>query len=113
MDKKKVIKLVPKKETSRMKKKIDVKSHDIKGNEKHQTINRQLSGEVVSNKMTKTIVVEIERMKKHPLYQKRMKILSRFKVHSREKIEVGKRVLIRATRPISKDKHWEFVKVIE
>lgn len=71
-------------------------------------------GKVVSNKMDKTIVVAIEGSKKHPLYKKIIKHTVKFKAHD-EKNEcgVGDRVMIMETRPISRDKRWRLVKIVE
>ena len=67
-------------------------------------------GKVVSNKMDKTIVVAIEENKKHPLYGK---IVKR-KAHDEENVcGIGDRVRIMETRPLSKDKRWRLVEIIE
>ncbi len=71
-------------------------------------------GKVVSDKMDKTIVVAIEDSVKHPLYNKIIKRTIRLKAHD-EKNEagVGDRVRIMETRPLSKDKRWRLVEIIE
>ena len=71
-------------------------------------------GKVVSDKMDKTIVVAVETNVKHPLYKKIMKRTTKFKAHD-EKNEcgIGDKVKIMETRPISKDKRWRLVDVIE
>ena len=71
-------------------------------------------GKVVSDKMDKTVVVAIEDSVKHPLYNKIIKRTIRLKVHD-EKNEcgVGDRVRIMETRPLSKDKRWRLVEIIE
>ena len=71
-------------------------------------------GKVVSNKMDKTIVVAVKDSVQHPLYKKIMKRTVKFKAHD-EKNEcgVGDRVEIMETRPISKDKRWRVVEIIE
>lgn len=71
-------------------------------------------GKVVSDKMDKTIVVAIENSVKHPLYNKIVKRTIKFKAHD-EKNEagVGDRVKIMETRPLSKDKRWRLVEIIE
>lgn len=72
------------------------------------------SGYVVSDKMSKTIVVELEDRKQHALYGKIMRKNSRVKVHDEnETAGVGDRVRIEETRPLSKDKHFRLVDVIE
>ena len=71
-------------------------------------------GKVVSDKMDKTVVVSIQDNVKHPLYQKIIKRTVKFKAHD-EKNEcgIGDRVMIMETRPISKDKNWRVVQIIE
>jgi len=77
-------------------------------------IRKSRTGKVVSDKMDKTIVVEIVRKTKHPLYGKTITRSKRFKVHDEEnKAKVGDKVLIIETRPISKDKRWRLVEVVE
>ncbi len=68
---------------------------------------RTLVGTVVSDKMQKTVVVEVRRLKLHPKYKKYIKATSRYKVHDPENTyHPGDKVVIGATRPISKDKRW-------
>lgn len=68
---------------------------------------RKLRGKVVSNQMQKTVVVEVRRLKFYPKYKKSAWISKRFKAHSNKKsYQVGDRVMIEATRPLSKDKKW-------
>lgn len=71
-------------------------------------------GVVVSDKMDKTIVVAVRDNVKHPLYKKIIKRTVKFKAHD-EKNEcgIGDRVEIMETRPLSKDKHWRLVRVVE
>ena len=71
-------------------------------------------GKVVSDKMDKTIVVAIEDSVKHPLYNKIVKRTVRLKAHD-EKNEagIGDRVKVMETRPLSKDKRWRLVEIIE
>ena len=72
------------------------------------------SGYVVSTKMNKTIVVELEDRTQHALYGKIMRRNSRVKVHDEnETAGVGDRVRIEETRPLSKDKHFRLTEVIE
>ncbi len=71
-------------------------------------------GRVVSNKMQKTIVVAIEDNVKHPLYKKVIKRTVKFKAHDEENIcGIGDKVEIMETRPLSKDKNWRLVRIIE
>ncbi|OGN08343.1 MAG: 30S ribosomal protein S17 [Candidatus Yanofskybacteria bacterium RIFCSPHIGHO2_01_FULL_45_42] len=68
---------------------------------------RILDGVVVSDKMTKTVVVEILHLKQHPKYKKYFKVTRRYKTHDPEsRYHVGDKVIIQETRPISKDKRW-------
>jgi small subunit ribosomal protein S17 len=71
-------------------------------------------GTVVSNKMDKTIVVAIETRVKHALYGKTIKRTTKLKAHDEENTcQIGDRVRVMETRPLSKEKHWRLVEVIE
>ena len=71
-------------------------------------------GKVVSDKMDKTVVVAIEDNVKHPLYKKIIKNTIRLKAHDENNTcGVGDRVLVMETRPLSKDKRWRVVQIIE
>jgi len=71
-------------------------------------------GVVVSDKMDKTIVVEIRTRVKHPLYGKIMNRTERFKAHDEENsCGIGDTVRIMETRPLSKDKRWRLVEIVE
>lgn len=71
-------------------------------------------GKVVSDKMDKTIVVSVETYRKHPLYGKRVKYSKKFKVHDEENLaKQGDIVRIMETRPLSKDKRWRLVEIVE
>lgn len=71
-------------------------------------------GKVVSDKMDKTIVVAVETYRKHPLYGKRVKYSKKFKAHDAEnRAKVGDVVRIMETRPLSKDKRWRLVEIVE
>ena len=75
-----------------------------------KTIKRRLTGVVVSDKMQKTVVVEITRLKKHDKYKKYFKVSSRYKVHSPDnQYHTGDKVVIAETRPLSKEKRWVVV----
>lgn len=79
-------------------------------NEKEKAHKRTLKGVVVSDKMDKTIVVLVERLKKHPKYKKYYKVRKKYKAHDSEnKYKVGDEVIIEECRPISKEKHWVVV----
>lgn len=71
-------------------------------------------GKVVSDKMDKTIVVAIENSVKHKLYNKIIKRTMRLKAHDENnECKVGDRVRIMETRPLSKDKRWRLVSIVE
>ena len=71
-------------------------------------------GVVVSDKMDKTVVVAIKDNVKHPLYKKIMKRTVKFKAHDEENAcGIGDKVQVMETRPLSKDKHWRVVEIIE
>jgi len=68
---------------------------------------RTLIGMIVSDKMQKTVVIEILRLRKHPKYKKYMKVSNRFKADNPEnKFHTGDKVIIQETKPMSKEKHW-------
>ncbi len=71
-------------------------------------------GTVVSDKMDKTVVVQVSDRKKHPLYKKIIQHRVRFKVHDEgNECKVGDLVRIMETRPLSRDKRWRVVEVVE
>jgi small subunit ribosomal protein S17 len=71
-------------------------------------------GLVVSNKMDKTIVVKVERRVKDPLYQKYVKRTNKFMAHDeKNECEIGDRVRIMETRPLSARKNWRLVQIVE
>ncbi|WP_418965299.1 30S ribosomal protein S17 [Cetobacterium sp.] len=71
-------------------------------------------GIVVSDKMDKTIVVAIETMVLHPIYKKRVKKTMKFKAHDENNVaQTGDKVRIMETRPLSRDKRWRLVDIIE
>ena len=71
-------------------------------------------GRVVSNKMDKTVVVAIEDSVKHPLYKKIIKRTVRLKAHDENnECTIGDRVRVMETRPLSKEKRWRLVEIIE
>ena len=74
---------------------------------------RTEEGVVVSDKMDKTIVVEVLRLKKHPKYGKYVRSRTKFYVHDEENAaHVGDRVQIAETRPLSKTKRWRLVRIV-
>ena len=71
-------------------------------------------GKVVSDKMDKTIVVAIETKVRHPLYGKTINRTTKFKAHDENnEAKMGDRVLIMETKPLSKDKRWRLVEIVE
>ncbi|HOA47759.1 MAG TPA: 30S ribosomal protein S17 [Candidatus Paceibacterota bacterium] len=82
---------------------------------------KQLQGEVISNKMQKTVVVCVESWAYHPKYKKRYKVHKNYKAHNligldpkdskhnQEELKLGDRVIIEETRPISKEKKWRVI----
>ena len=71
------------------------------------------TGQVVSDKMEKTIVVAVENLVQHPLYKKRIRRTRRFQAHDETtEAHVGDLVLIAETRPMSKNKTWRLVEII-
>ena len=75
---------------------------------------KQYIGKVVSNKMDKTIVVVLERLMMHSLYKKSVRRTKRVKSHDeKNECSLGDTVLIEETRPLSKDKRYRLVKIVE
>jgi len=82
--------------------------------EDQRGIRKTRVGVVVSDKMEKTVVVEIRTRVKHPLYGKIMNRTEKFKAHDEENsCGVGDKVRIMETRPLSKDKRWRLVEIVE
>ena len=74
---------------------------------------RRLNGIVVSDKMTKTVVVMVARFKEHPKYLRRIRLHKKYKAHDeKQEYRAGDRVTIEETRPLSKDKRWRVIKKI-
>ena len=79
-----------------------------------RNLRKERIGIVTSNKMEKSIVVSIERKEKHPLYGKFLKKTSKFIAHDNDnQCNEGDRVKIMETRPLSKNKNWRLVEIIE
>ena len=75
---------------------------------------REWVGRVVSNKMNKTVVVAVERSVIHPMYRKILRRVTKLKAHDEQNAcRIGDRVRMIETRPISKNKHWRVVEVLE
>ena len=83
-------------------------TNEKKANERSTKI-----GTVVSNKMQKTVVVAVENLVKHGMYQKYIRRTSKFLAHADNPLNVGDRVLIEETRPLSKRKRWNVKEVLE
>jgi small subunit ribosomal protein S17 len=81
---------------------------------KTRALRKTRIGRVVSDKMDKTIVVSIETSVKHPLYKKIIKRTFRLKAHDEDnECTVGDRVRVMETRPLSKEKRWRLVEIVE
>ncbi len=79
-----------------------------------RNLRKERIGVVTSNKMEKSITVEIERRVKHPIYGKFVKKTSRFMAHDENnECNIGDTVRIMETRPLSKNKNWRLVEIIE
>mgnify|MGYP002639890819 CR=1 FL=1 len=79
-----------------------------------RNLRKERTGIVVSNKMEKSIVVQIERKVKHPMYGKYIKKTNKFVAHDEKNdCNIGDTVLIMETKPLSKNKNWRLVEIIE
>ena len=79
-----------------------------------RNLRKTRTGKVVSNKMDKTIVVAIENRVKHPLYKKIVKETYKLKAHDQNnECIIGDSVMVMETRPLSKDKRWRLVEIVE
>lgn len=75
---------------------------------------KKLKGIIVSDKMTKTVVVKVERSVVHPKYRKRYRVSKRYKADNADcPCALGDLVIIEESRPISKEKNWRVIRVIE
>ncbi len=82
--------------------------------EERTTLRKERVGLVVSDKMDKTVVVAITEKSKHPLYKKTITKTTKFKAHDENNdCHIGDTVRIMETRPLSKDKRWRLVEIIE
>ena len=74
---------------------------------------RNKIGRVVSDKMDKTVVVSVERLRRHPIYKRVVRLSSKFKAHDEENTaRVGDTVRIEESRPLSREKRWTVVEVV-
>lgn len=79
-----------------------------------QNLRKVRVGRVVSDKMDKTIVVAVETLVRHPLYQRTVRRTRKFKAHDEQNTcRIGDRVRIMETRPLSRDKRWRLMEVLE
>lgn len=79
-----------------------------------RNMRKTMVGKIVSDKMDKTVVVAIEDSVKHPLYNKIVKRTYKLKAHDENnECKVGDKVRVMETRPLSKDKRWRLVEIIE
>ena len=81
---------------------------------KQRGMKRQLVGTVVSDKMDKTVIVQVERLVKHSMYHKFIKRRSRYAVHDEANTcRIGDKVLITGARPLSRTKRWRVSKIVD
>lgn len=79
-----------------------------------RNLRKTMIGTVISDKMDKTIVVAVETRVKHPIYKKTVKKTYKLKAHDEENsCKVGDTVKVMETRPLSKDKRWRLVEIVE
>jgi len=82
--------------------------------EGQQKLSRTIIGVVVSNKMNKTIIVQVERKVKHPLYGKYLRRFSKMVAHDEGNTSrIGDIVIIQQSRPLSKTKRWKLVEIVK
>jgi len=71
---------------------------------------RKLTGTIISDKMAKTVVVQVERLQQHPKYRRYFKVHKKYKAHDENnEFSVGEKVTIEETSPLSKDKRWKVI----
>ena len=81
---------------------------------KKNSARKMLTGTVLSNKMEKTVVVAVTSATKHSMYNKRMKMTKKYKAHDENnQCGIGDKVSIEECRPLSKDKRWNVVSILE
>jgi small subunit ribosomal protein S17 len=82
--------------------------------ERQRGVRKTQIGVVVSDKMDKTVVVEVKRLVAHPLYHKIIRRRAKIKAHdAANACQVGDKVLLVETRPLSRDKHWRVKQILE
>ncbi|MDP2874072.1 MAG: 30S ribosomal protein S17 [bacterium] len=72
-----------------------------------------LTGKIISDKMTKTVVVAVDFPKTHPQYGKKIRWTKKFKAHTEKRVKMNEKVKIQETRPFSKEVSWEVVEVLK
>ena len=81
---------------------------------KERGLRKTQTGVVISNQMDKTVVVQVDRLVKHPVYKKYVRRRAKFKAHDENNTcQKGDRVVIRETRPLSKTKRWQVSQILE
>lgn len=81
---------------------------------KERGLRKTQTGVVISDKMDKTVVVQVDRLVKHPVYRKYVRRRAKFKAHDESNTcQKGDRVIIRETRPLSKTKRWQVSQIVE
>jgi small subunit ribosomal protein S17 len=81
---------------------------------KERGLRKTQTGIVISDKMDKTVVVQVDRLVKHPVYRKYVRRRAKFKAHDENNTcQKGDRVVIRETRPLSKTKRWRVSQIVE
>jgi small subunit ribosomal protein S17 len=81
---------------------------------KDRGLRKTQTGVVISDKMDKTVVVQVDRLVKHPVYKKYVRRRAKFKAHDENNTcQKGDRVVIRETRPLSKTKRWQVSQIVE
>ena len=79
-----------------------------------RNLRKTMIGTVVSDKMDKTVVVAVETSVRHPMYKKTVKRTYKLKAHDEENVcQIGDKVKVMETRPLSKDKRWRVVEIVE
>ncbi len=89
-------------------------SKDVDDATTERSMRKSRTGLVISDKMDKTVVVQVQTLKEHPKYRKVIRQSTRFKAHDEQnQCKVGDRVRIMETRPLSHDKRWRVVAIVE
>jgi small subunit ribosomal protein S17 len=95
---------------------VNWESSGLKGGKRVEAKNKRkvITGKVVSNKMDKTVVVAVETLVRHPLYQRIIRQTKKFKAHDEKNAcRNGDKVRLMETRPLSKEKRWRVIEILE